>query len=110
ASNHFPQKDTVRIEVLYVEGCPNHQPVLDRLQNVLREDGVHVEVSQIQVKDADSAKALAFFGSPTIRINGQDIEPDCRGIVETGLACRRYAGGLPSAGLIRAALREARQE
>jgi hypothetical protein len=99
----------VKIEVLYFEGCPNHQSILNRLKNVLREDGLHDEVSEVQVKDADSAEALRFFGSPTIRINGLDIEPACRNIAETGLACRRYAGGLPSEESIRAALREARQ-
>lgn len=100
----------MKIEVLYFEGCPNHQPIVNRLRNVLREDGLYDEVFEIQVKDADTARALGFFGSPTIRINGLDIEPDCRNITETGLACRRYANGLPTDELIRTALREANQQ
>lgn len=98
----------MKIDVLYFEDCPNYAPVMDRLRMVLRQEGLAAAISEVEVKDAQSAKALEFFGSPTIRINGLDIEIDSRAITETGLACRRYAGGLPSEAAIRAALREAR--
>jgi hypothetical protein len=100
----------MKIEVLYFEDCPNYLPALDRLKTLLREEGLSAEVSGIKVKDAPAAKALRFFGSPTIRINGLDIETDSRTVTETGFACRRYSGGLPSEEMIRAALREAREE
>ena len=99
----------MKIEVLYFEDCPNYLPALDRLKTLLREEGLSAEVSGIEVKDAPAAKALRFFGSPTIRINGLDIETDSRTVTETGFACRRYSGGLPSEEMIRAALREARE-
>lgn len=100
----------MKIEVLYFEDCPNYLPVVDRLKTLLRQEGLPAEVSGIEVKDASAAKALRFFGSPTIRINGLDIETDSRTVTETGFACRRYSGGLPSEEMIRAALREAREE
>lgn len=100
----------MKIEVLYFEGCPNYQPTVDRLKGVLRHDGVPEEISVIEVKDAETAKVLRFLGSPTIRINGLDIDLECRNVVDSGLACRRYVGGLPSEGLIRAALREAMRQ
>jgi hypothetical protein len=59
------------------------------------------------VRDESAAKKLKFFGSPTIRINGLDIEASSRQINETGFACRCYPGGLPSEKMIRAAVREA---
>jgi hypothetical protein len=42
------------------------------------------------------AHLLQFPGSPTVRINGLDAEPD--GELSVGLACRLYTGrrGLPS--------------
>jgi hypothetical protein len=98
----------MRIEVLYFEGCPNYLPAVDRLRTVLQQEGVQTEVSEVEVKDESVAKALKFFGSPTIRVNGLDIEVDSRDVKETGFACRRYSGGLPSEELIRAALKEAR--
>jgi hypothetical protein len=75
-----------------------------------RQEGLPAEVSQIEVRDASAAEAWKFFGSPTIRINGLDIEAESRTVTETGFACRRYSGGLPSEEMIRAALREAREQ
>lgn len=99
----------MRIEVLYLEGCPNYLPAVHRLRTILRQEGLRAEVAAIEVKDESAAKALKFFGSPTIRVNGLDIEADSRDVTETGFACRRYAGGVPSEEMIRAALKEARE-
>ena len=97
----------MKIEVLYFDGCPNHLPATERVRAVVGQEGVSAEVSEIEVKDLSQAKALAFPGSPTIRVNGLDIEPALRGSADTGFACRRYPGGLPSEEMIRRALREA---
>jgi hypothetical protein len=99
----------MRIEVLYFEGCPNYLPTVDRLETILRQEGLPAEVAAIEVKDESAARALKFFGSPTIRVNALDIEADSRDVKETGFACRRYSGGLPSEEMIRAALKEARE-
>jgi hypothetical protein len=98
----------MRIEVLYFEGCPNYLPAVERLRTVLRQEGLPADVSEIEVRDESTVKALKFFGSPTIRVNGLDIEADSRHVKETGFACRRYSGGLPSEEMIRTALKEAR--
>ena len=97
----------MKIEVLYFDGCPNHLPAAERVRAVVERDNVAAEIVEVEVKDEAEAKALAFPGSPTIRVNGVDIEPAARGTAETGFACRRYAGGLPSEDLIRAAVGEA---
>jgi hypothetical protein len=97
----------MKIEVLYFDGCPNYLPATERVRAVVRQEGVSAEVSEIEVKDLSQAKALAFPGSPTIRINGLDIDPALGGSVDAGFACRRYPGGLPSEEMIRAALRDA---
>jgi hypothetical protein len=99
----------MKIEVLYFDGCPNHLPAAQRVRAILRQEGVSGEVSEIEVKDESAAKALAFPGSPTIRVNGVDIEPAARGAANIGFACRRYPGGLPSEDMIRTAVREARR-
>jgi hypothetical protein len=97
----------MKIEVLYFEGCPNYLPAVDRLKTVLGQAGLPIEVSEIGVTDESAAKTLSFFGSPTIRIDGFDIEVDSRTVEDTGFACRRYPGGLPSEEMIRAALKKA---
>ncbi|MFZ0592168.1 MAG: DUF2703 domain-containing protein [Bryobacteraceae bacterium] len=96
----------MKIEVLYFAGCPNHLPAVDRVKSVLQQEGLRTEIREIEVEDELTAKALNFFGSPTIRVNGLDVEIEARDITETGFACRRYSGGL-SEEMIRSALREA---
>ena len=96
------------IEVLYFEGCANYLPAVERLRNVLRQEGLRSEVLQIKVQDELAARGLNFLGSPTIRVNGLDIEVDARDTSGAGFACRIYSGGLPSEEMIRSALREAR--
>jgi hypothetical protein len=97
----------MKIEVLYFNGCPKYLPAVDRLKAVLQKAGLPTDVSEIEVTDESAARALKFFGSPTIRVNGFDIEADSRHVRDTGFACRRYPGGLPSEEMIRIALREA---
>ena len=100
----------MKVEVLYFDGCPNHRPALERVQSILREEGISDVVSEIEVGNQETAKDLGFPGSPTIRVNGLDIEPDSRCLAAGALACRRYPGGLPSEETIRAAVREARAQ
>ena len=99
----------MRVEVLYIRDCPNYLPAVDRVITVLRQEGLAAEICKIEVKDARAAEALRFWGSPTIRINGLDIDTESRTVTETGLACRRYAGRVPSVEMIRSAVREARE-
>ncbi len=63
------------IEVLYMPGCPNHQPALHRLRKALQFEAVDVAIREIPVSDEATARSLRFPGSPTVRINGQDAEP-----------------------------------
>ena len=98
----------MKIEVLYFDGCPNYPPAVDRIRTVLTSEGMSADVLEIRVRDESVAKELKFFGSPTIRVNGLDIERGSRKANETGFACRCYPGGIPSEEMIRAALREAR--
>lgn len=79
------------IEVLYIPGCPNHQPAIRRIEEILRSHEVDARVQEIPVTDEAMARSLRFPGSPTVRINGLDAEP--HGEQSIGLACRLYAGG-----------------
>ena len=102
----------MKIELFYFDGCPNHQPAVERVKEVLKEDGVTAEINEIHVSDPATAQALRFLGSPTLRIDGLDVEPSARSHSDYGMMCRTYVEngrreGLPSRGLIRAAIKEA---
>ena len=97
----------MQIEVLYFEDCPNHLPTVERINAVLREEGSSADVREVLVPDVSTATRAKFLGSPTVRVNGIDIEPAAKDRRDFGLMCRRYAGGVPSHELIRAAVRSA---
>jgi hypothetical protein len=97
----------MKVEVFYFEGCPNHKPAVERVKAVLKQQGIAAELAEIEVLDVEAARAVGFIGSPTIRVNGLDIDPALRTVTETGFACRCYASGIPSEDMISAALSEA---
>ena len=103
----------MKIEVLYFDGCPNHKPAVERVQELLREEGVSAEVLEANISDASAAQSVRFLGSPSVRVNGLDVEPEARAAREYGMMCRTYSvegrrEGLPSHEMLRQAIREAR--
>ena len=100
----------MKIEVLYVPGCPNLKPAVEAVMNVLKSESFEAEVCQVLVQSESEARALHFPGSPTIRVNGGDVEPES--VSGFGLACRLYGNGLgvPSEGAIRTAVAAATRE
>src|SRR6266536_2319863 len=102
----------VKIEVLYFYGCPNHKPAVERVQQLLGEEGAVAEVVEVNVSDASIAQKVGFLGSPSIRVNKLDVEPEARAARDYGMMCRTYAvdgrrEGLPSREMLRQAIREA---
>ena len=68
--------------------------------------GVQEKVEEIKLTSLDQAQQLRFLGSPTVRVNGVDIDPSARQRTNYGLSCRVYSGvsGVPPDDLIMAAL------
>jgi hypothetical protein len=64
-----------RIELLWWDGCPSHPEALELLESVLAERGIDAAVELREVTTDDEAVRLAFPGSPTIRIDGRDVDP-----------------------------------
>ena len=103
----------MRVEVLYFSGCPNHVPAVNRVREVLAQEETPAKMIEVEVNDAATAQQVGFLGSPSIRVDGQDVEPTVRGTSAFGIMCRTYVDGGRRAGVpppewIRAAVREAR--
>jgi hypothetical protein len=101
------------VEILYFSGCPNHVPAVDRVREVLEQEGLAAEMIEVEVKDAVAAQNAGFLGSPSVRVNGLDVEAASRGAQAFGMTCRTYlnsgrGAGVPPPEWIRAALREAK--
>lgn len=98
------------IEVLYIPGCCNHHPAVDRVRRVLLAESLNWPIVGVQVSDEITARSLQFPGSPTVRINSVDVEPIQH--AQAAFACRLYSGGsgLPSEAALRLAISAARYQ
>jgi hypothetical protein len=79
----------VRIEFRYWEGCPSHPEARQLLDQVLQDRGIDAEVEVREVRTQQEAEELRFPGSPTILVDGRDVDPagaDGR----PALTCRTY--------------------
>jgi hypothetical protein len=79
----------VTIDFLFWEGCPSHPEALELLQEVLDERGIHEPIQLREVLTHDEAVELRFPGSPTIRIDGRDVDPE-GATAPPELTCRIY--------------------
>ena len=78
------------VEILYFDGCPNHEPSLALVERVDRELGTSADVRLVNVADQEAAERLRFLGSPTIRVAGVDVDPHAGGRDDYVLSCRVY--------------------
>ena len=79
-----------RVEILTFDGCPNRSGAVALVDRVLAETGIAASVEVVEVPDAETAAVLHFLGSPTIRVDGQDVEPGAAERSDFVLACRLY--------------------
>jgi hypothetical protein len=55
-----PQRERMKIELLYIEGCPNHRPAMERVASVLNEMGIAEAIYAIPVATIEQARTLVF--------------------------------------------------
>ena len=103
----------MRVELLYWDGDPEYMAARQNLVEVLTEDAFETTIQMIAVNSSEDAEYLEFVGSPTIRIDGEDIHPPSAGAF--GLRRRSYPAddgdgstGVPGKRLIRRAIERAR--
>jgi len=78
-----------KIEFLYFADCPSHPEALELLRSVLDDHRVESEIDILEVTSDAQARTLAFPGSPTIRIDGRDVDP-LGAAARPSLSCRIY--------------------
>jgi len=101
----------MKIEILYFDGCPNHEPAERAVREVLAEIGIEAEVERVNVSDEATAQRVKFPGSPTIRVDDEDVTPP-EDDDQYSLRCRVYQtssgfAGVPDKEAIREKIREA---
>jgi hypothetical protein len=100
------------VEVLVTPGCPNGDAAITLARRVCQQRGGRAEVQVVEVPDQPAAEQARFLGSPTIRVDGRDIEPGAARSAEFVHGCRLYRGahslqGLPEEDWLSQALHHA---
>ena len=100
---------TARVEVLSFAGCPDARAAVALVEQVARDAAVDVDPRLIDVPSAAFAVEGRFLGSPTVRVEGRDVEPGSDDRADFALACRVYQApdgrsGLPRHEWLEAAL------
>jgi len=103
----------MKIRLLYFDGCPNVEPAKLLLEQVLTEENVKTGIQMVEITDLRMAESEHFHGSPTIQIDGKDIE-EGKESSPTTFRCRVYntkdgLSGIPPEELIRNAAKSAKK-
>lgn len=101
------------VEILTFDGCPNGPAAIELARQVVAETEADATVEVVTVLDPEHATELRFLGSPTIRVDGRDIEPGADDRQDFALACRIYQlggghAGQPDVGWLQEALTSTR--
>jgi len=97
------------VEVLYTDRCPCYPEAVALVERVRDELGIEAEVGTVRIADQEAAERARFPGSPTVRVDGRDVEPGSEPVTEVTLDCRLYRhahrfAGQPREGWVRDAL------
>lgn len=100
------------VELLFFDGCPSHERLLPTVRRLAEQTGAELVLRRIETPEA--AQVERFLGSPTVRVDGRDVDPTAAGRTDYGLKCRLYRSPqhgqspLPPEDWIRTALEGAR--
>jgi hypothetical protein len=103
-----------RIELLWWEGCPSTEGALTQLREILVELGLgEAEIRTREIRTEAQAADTRFRGSPTILVDGADVDPGAKPEEPNPLTCRVYhrrdgrISPIPDSDDLRAALQAA---
>ena len=80
-----------KVEVLVFAGCPNVETTLEQVRAAVAATTRGADVSVVLVESNEAASRLRFLGSPTVRVDGVDVESSANARDDYGLQCRVYS-------------------
>ena len=84
----------MKIELLYTADCPDYVSAAALIRIVLSETQIPAQLELVPVETAREAQRLQFIGSPTVRVDGLDLDPYVTfAATDFGLRCRKYQDG-----------------
>jgi len=78
-------RHAVAVEILYAPGCPHLREMRGRLETAAVEEGFAISVRETLIETVEQAQQRRFPGSPTMRVEGRDVEPEVEALELFGL-------------------------
>jgi hypothetical protein len=80
-----------RVRLLHTETCHAYHQAFNEIEKALKEKGLPVYFEVILITSQEQAEQYKFFGSPTVQINGEDIDPKAKMVTKYSISsCRPY--------------------
>ena len=76
----------LKVKVASLERCSATQPTIDLVNNTAKELGLNIDFQYVAITTPEQAREHRHLGSPTIQIDGLDIEPAARNADQFGIA------------------------
>lgn len=104
----WPDPWRCTVELLVVSGCPGTELAVARIREATEALGIETNLRFVIIDDEEQARAVRFVGSPTVRVDGVDVETEAASR-PIGVTCRLYeregiVERAPALSLIQAAL------
>ena len=80
----------MKVELLYFDGCPGYEDLRPHLEHLLDERGGVEQLTVVPINSPEEAAAHRFLGSPSVRVDGRDVEPAAATRSDYGIQCRIY--------------------
>ena len=78
-------EDLVKIEALFALGCDSRDATLLMIEKVAKNQGLKVDLKETTIGSIEEATQTSFLGSPSVRVDGQDIETASAGKTDYGV-------------------------
>jgi hypothetical protein len=75
----------VEVEVLHTETCPTWRAAAARIRELAERESISVDLTDSTVETPDEAAQRRFLGSPTVRVDGRDVQPETERLEDFGL-------------------------
>jgi hypothetical protein len=79
----------VLVEVLTFAGCPHGDAALALARATVAELALEAEIRRVAIAEPETEQSR-FLGSPSIRVDGEDVEPGAARRVDYAHCCRLY--------------------
>lgn len=77
--------DIIQIEALFAPGCDSRDATLAMIEKIITNHGSRFDLKVSTIQSIKQANEKGFLGSPSIMVNGQDIETESRGRLDYGV-------------------------